>query len=233
MSKEYFYTNKAPIGCNDCMGCSECCHDMGDSIVQDPYDFWNFSTHMKVAGGEAITFDLLISEDGPWELSEHEHMLLPNIKMVDEGVCPFLNENGRCSIHPIRSGLCRLYPLARKYEITNQSTSPEENMVEKLTYYILDSTLGCKKITNGGSPVLISEWLGILNPDKYENFLLSWHSVKNDMLLFQKTMTTDNYQRLQSLLLRVFYENNYGNDFYEDFKNRMAVWQGIKNAALN
>lgn len=226
MNKEYKYINKAPIGCNDCEGCSECCHDMDNSIIQDPYDLWNFCSHMKVSGGEEVTFDLLISEDGPWELSEHGHMLLPNIKMVDDGVCPFLNEHGRCSIHKIRSGLCRLYPLGRQYTTT-------ESYSEKLTYYILDESLGCKKITGGGTPVIISDWIGIPNPDKYEAFLLAWHAVKNDMLILSNVMDEDNYSRLQSLLLRLFYESNYKSDFYSDFNDRTKIWEGIRDAAFN
>ena len=225
MRNIYYHTSKAPIGCNDCHGCDTCCHEMGDSIIQDPYDLWNFSTHMKVSGGAPITFDLLISEDGPWELSTHEHMLLPNIKMVDDGVCPFLSESGRCSIHSIRSGLCRLYPLGRQYEARGDQ--------EILTYYILEETLGCPKIANGGTPVLISEWLGLPHPDKYQKFLLDWHSIKNDMYVFYQMMSQDNYLRMQNLLLHIFFENNYERDFYNDFNNRMQVWQGVKSAALS
>ena len=29
----------------------------------------------------------------------------------DSESCTFLDENGRCSIHPFRPGICRLFPL--------------------------------------------------------------------------------------------------------------------------
>lgn len=52
------------------------------------------------------TYEILTSEDGPLELTSHEGLIMPNIKMVaderfahinpDCGVCPFLNAQGRC-----------------------------------------------------------------------------------------------------------------------------------------
>jgi len=225
-NKKYKYTNKAPIGCDDCNGCSECCHFMGDTIIQDPYDMWNFSTHMKLAGGLAITFDLLISEDGPWELSEHDNMLLPNIKMVEDGVCPFLGKNGRCSIHHIRSGLCRLYPLGRIFE---SSDIEGDFGTESLSYYVLDSSLGCHKTKGSGTPILISEWLGIPNPDKYHSFLLTWHSVKKDFMYLSTCISANNLSALNQMLLHIFYEEPYSSDFYTDFANRMIIWNGVKN----
>ena len=29
------------VGCNECMGCSDCCRITGDSIILDPYDIYN------------------------------------------------------------------------------------------------------------------------------------------------------------------------------------------------
>ncbi len=40
-------------------------------------------------------------------------MILPNLKMSGEGeACTFLNEEGRCRIHPCRPGICRMFRLA-------------------------------------------------------------------------------------------------------------------------
>lgn len=247
----FTYNDIAPIGCNDCSGCEECCHEMGDTIIQDPYDMWDFCTHMKIAGGGQVTFDLLISDDGPWELSEHDYMLLPNLKMVDDGRCSFLGPNGRCTIHSIRSGLCRLYPLGRLYTVKEAPSEHSDDMSnmhspsEVLSYYILDSHLGCQKIINKsehtdissgkviGTPIKISDWLGYPNPEKYEIFLLSWHSVKNDMRQFSNILSTDDLHNMQELLLRVFYETPYAGDFYTDFNNRMKIWAGVRDAAFS
>ena len=34
----------------------------------------------------------------------------------EKEACYFLNEEGRCSIHSFRPGICRLFPLGRFYE---------------------------------------------------------------------------------------------------------------------
>ena len=39
-----------------------------------------------------------------------------DIVMQEEtGACGFLADDGRCSIHMLRPGICRLFPLARDY----------------------------------------------------------------------------------------------------------------------
>ena len=204
------------IGCNDCNGCCSCCYGMGDTIIQDPYDLFNFCSHMRVAGGQRVTFELLISEDGPWELSYQDGVTLPNIKMVEDGHCPFLGENGRCSIHPIRSGLCRLFPLARVFE-------PDKT----LSYLILNSELGCKKLKNGADPVLISNWIGIEDLEQYESFQINWHDIKLRVSELCAKLSLDRAQKLRQQLLDTFYMKSYDRDFYEDFNRRSKVFNEI------
>ena len=54
------------------------------------------------------------------ELHVVEGIILPNLNMQEreqgKEVCGFLNEEGRCSIHPYRPGICRIFPLGRYYE---------------------------------------------------------------------------------------------------------------------
>jgi len=220
MEKMYSVSNKAPIGCNDCHGCSECCHEMGDSIIQDPYDCYNFCSHMKLADGSPVTFDILISEDGPWELSEHDTLLLPNLKMVEPGVCHFLNESGRCSIHRIRSGLCRLYPLARQYDVSEDGHT-------SISYFILGDELGCPVINSAAHPskILIAEWIGIPDIDKYERFLIQWHDVRSTFKALAGHLSDEGLLMLQQLLLNIFYEKAYSEDFYTDFASRVKIWE--------
>ena len=39
--KLYSRDDMVKAGCDDCRGCSACCHGMGNSIVLDPYDVFN------------------------------------------------------------------------------------------------------------------------------------------------------------------------------------------------
>ena len=55
--KLYSRDDMVKAGCDDCRGCSACCHGMGNSIVLDPYDVYRL-THLArghagtSAGGE-------------------------------------------------------------------------------------------------------------------------------------------------------------------------------------
>ena len=90
--------------CGDCKGCSACCQGMGSSILLDPYDIYRLST------GTGLTFEDLLK--GRIELNMSDGLILPNLKMAGEKeACSFLNEEGRCSVHPFRPGFCRLFPL--------------------------------------------------------------------------------------------------------------------------
>lgn len=220
---EYDFSKKVKIGCNDCNSCSKCCENMGDSIILDPYDMWLLTSNLKLADGSSTTYDILVSEDGPLELNNHNGLILPNIKMVlDErpghtasanGVCPFLNSKGRCSIHKIRTGLCRLYPLGR-------------NLYEnKITYFILDESLGCP--AKNKSYVSIEDWLGIPEPAKYESFLVNWHTLKKKV---QNQVTCGNLDDtgISNLLIQfiiTFYKTPYQNDFYEEFEKRVKEFE--------
>ena len=220
-NKKYTHEDLVTIACNECAGCSDCCHEMGDSIVLDPYDIWNFMSHMRLAGGAQITFDILVSEDGPYELSVYDGIIMPNIKMVAPGKCPFLSEQGRCTIHPIRSGLCRLYPLGRLFEV-------DENDQESLSYYILDYELGCK--IKNRTNVKVSDWIGIPDIRSYEDFLIQWHQIKRQTSTFYEQIYLTGaheqnvLEKYQLKFLEIFYMKPYKN-FFEEFDERIASWK--------
>lgn len=207
--KKYKYSDKAPIGCNDCEGCSSCCREMGDTIVQDPFDMWLFASNMRLAGGVPVSFEILISEDGPWELSVQDGLILPNLKMVEDGRCPFLGENGRCTIHKIRSGLCRLFPLGRCYE--------EDGGIY---YCVLSGELGCEKLKGPGELVEIADWLGYPYMEKYEAFSVSWHRLKKDITEKLKGCDAAMSATLQAKFLDTFYSRGYDKDFFTDYYKR-------------
>lgn len=97
--------------CQDCTGCSACCHGMGNSIVLTPYDVCLLTSNLSCSFEQLIT--------GRVELSVIDGLILPSLKMTgDMEQCSFLDENGRCSIHSFRPGICRLFPLGRIYDET-------------------------------------------------------------------------------------------------------------------
>ena len=107
--KLYGSGDMVKVGCDDCRGCSACCRGMGSSIVLDPYDVF------RLEMGLGLSFEGLLAE--AVELNLVDGIILPNLKMSGEGeACTFLNEEGRCRIHPFRPGICRMFPLGRIYE---------------------------------------------------------------------------------------------------------------------
>ena len=97
------------VGCHDCEGCSVCCQDMGNSLVLDPMDIYQMTIHLKQS------FEQLLS--GFVALDVVDGIVLPHMQMEGQtNRCAFLNDEGRCSIHSFRPGICRLFPLGRIYE---------------------------------------------------------------------------------------------------------------------
>ena len=92
--------------CQDCKGCSDCCTGMGDSVLLDPYDVCRLSGGLGKSPEELLRSVL--------ELGIFDGNILPHLAMRGtEEKCVFLNQEGRCSIHEIRPGFCRLFPLGR------------------------------------------------------------------------------------------------------------------------
>ena len=101
--KLYCSNDMVKADCGDCKNCSSCCHQMGDSVVLDPYDAY------RLQKGLNLTFNQL---SGFIDFHVEEGIILPHLKTVGETyACVFLNQEERCSIHPYRPGICRLFPL--------------------------------------------------------------------------------------------------------------------------
>ena len=98
--------------CQDCKGCCDCCKGMGDSVILDPYDVCRLSRGLGKQPQELIGTVL--------ELGVSDGNILPHQMMKGkEESCVVLNEAGRCSVHAIRPGFCRLFPLGRYYTEEN------------------------------------------------------------------------------------------------------------------
>lgn len=194
--KRYTCNDLARIACNDCKGCSDCCKGMGNSITLDPYDIW------LLTKGLNKSFDELL--ESYITLSVCDYLILPNIKLLDngEGACPFLNDLGRCSIHDIRPGFCRLFPLGRLYENS------------KFEY--INQVKACKAPVR--TKVKINNWIGIENIAAYEKYILVWHDflqrIRSEII---KTKDEGLVRNAAIVIINYFYKKQYSEDFYKDF----------------
>ena len=140
--------------CQDCTGCSACCRGMGNSIVLTPYDVCLLTNNLS------CSFEQLIADRV--ELSVIDGLILPSLKMSgDMEQCSFLDENGRCSIHSFRPGICRLFPLGRIYD---------ENGFK---YFL--QTGEC--LNNHRTKIKVEKWLDTPDIEKNERFIWEWHEL--------------------------------------------------------
>lgn len=198
--KLYNSEDMARLGCNDCKGCSSCCQKVGATIVLDPYDIMRMSSGTGLAPSELIGSHV--------ELNVVDGIILPNLKMAGtEEKCTFLNAEGRCSIHDIRPGICRLFPLGRIYEDGG------------FKYFLQKDEC---RVTNR-SKVKISKWLGIKELPKYEKYINEWHYFLKDTEVELKNYDETVSKNMSMYILKEFYLKEYTMDnFYSDFYERLA-----------
>lgn len=198
----YGLNDMVKAGCEDCVGCSACCHGMGSSIVLDPYDIYRLTT------GLGQNFESLLA--GKLELNVVDGMILPNLSMNGPGeACGFLDESGRCSIHAHRPGICRLFPLGRIYE--NRS----------FQYFLQVNE--CRK--ENRTKVKVKKWIDTPEVKRYEEFITGWHYFLKDLAeANRKAGDAEQEKAVNVYVLQTFFMMPYvaENDFYEQFEERMA-----------
>jgi len=202
--KRYHSNDMAKIGCNDCKDCKTCCcRNMGHTIILDPYDVYQLTLGLNT------DFDHLMTGDRPvLELSMADGILLPNIRMQENGnCCIFLDENERCTIHNYRSGFCRMYPLGRIYENGGFSYF---NQIHECDY-------------PNKSKVKVKKWLGIPNLSEYEKFVLKWHDYLEEFRESVRNMSdVSEVSKACVDFLTRFYKTPYNMEvsFYEQIYTR-------------
>lgn len=203
--KLYHANDLVRISCRDCEGCSNCCHDMGRSIILDPYDIYMLTT------GLHKSFDELLSDNdnGIIELSMVDSLLLPNLRMDDAtNACSFLSSEGRCTIHAFRPGLCRMFPLGRIWDGDSFSYF---NQIHECPF-------------PDKSKIKIKKWLGFNNISAYERFITKWHAEMERERTVIAGISDNREITLEMVnFLKCYYKDPYDTDseFPEQFETRL------------
>lgn len=209
--KLYDSSDMARISCDDCRGCFSCCEGMGDTIILNPYDMKELCQNLHQSAETLLRTSV--------ELNMLDGVILPNLKMTGEqSCCSYLNEEGRCSIHAFRPGLCRLFPLGRNYKDGS------------FQYFVLENA--CPKA--GKSKVKIEKWLGIPKLKQHEAFLCRWHYFLKDYQKFVKRAVSAGedeaaLRQLNMMMLQGLYLTAYDPDteFYAQFESRVARFESV------
>lgn len=201
--KRYLLNDMVKADCNGCKDCSACCHDMGASIVLDPLDFYRISHYLN------LPFESML--DNQIELNIVDGLILPNLKMTEmpNRPCVFLNDSHRCSIHPYRPGICRIFPLGRLYE--NNSFS-----------YILQVN-ECPNEQK--SKIKVSKWIDTPDLKQNQQFIADWHYFLKELHERLLTQGDEEYiKRAAMQLLQFFYIEPYSSeeDFFTQFYTRLS-----------
>lgn len=199
--KLYGSNDLVKADCGDCKGCHDCCCGMGESIVLDPLDVF------RLMQGLGMTFEELLAKG--LELNVVDGIILPNLKMQgEEDGCIFLDENGRCSIHAFRPGICRLFPLGRYYEDRD------------FKYFL--QVHECKK--ENRTKVKVKKWIDTPDLKKYEKFVKDWHYFLVDTGEYVRA-NLDDMKNISMYILKLFYMMPYNTeeDFYDQFEKKLEA----------
>lgn len=206
--RRYLLGDMVKADCNNCKNCSACCHDMGTSIVLDPLDFYRISNYLKQP------FEAMLNNQ--IELNIVDGLILPNLKMAEtpDKPCVFLNDSHRCTIHPYRPGICRIFPLGRLYE--NNSFS-----------YILQ-TKECPNEQK--SKIKVSKWIDTPNIKQNQQFITDWHYFLKELHEWLLTQGDESIiKKVTMQLLQFFYIEPYQpeEDFYKQFYTRFSHFRKL------
>ena len=199
----YTANDMVKADCHECVGCSSCCHGMGKSIVLDPLDIH------RLCYGLNVDFTSLMNEK--IELNLVDGLILPNLKMNEKSeACGFLDENGRCNVHKFRPGICRMFPLGRYYEGND------------FKYFL--QVYECP-LKNKGK-VKVKKWIDTPDLKQYEQYIRDWHQF---LACCQEALGELDQEQLRVLnryILKTFYQEPYGDEFFQKFYNRL---NGVKH----
>lgn len=207
--KRYDINDMVKIDTGGCPGCSACCHGVGELVELTPFDAWAMMKNLD------MTFDQLLTDK--LELRLEDRLMLPYLKMHGEAQrCCFLGVDDRCTIHPFRPNICRLFPLGRVYEDGD------------FRYFLQTGACPLRSV----SKIKVKKWIGIESYKENKQFLLDWYGVMK-ALSFRLKFVRDpeELSRYQETLLDTFYRTDwYRGDFYAAFynvlpdaKNRLGI----------
>lgn len=196
----YGLNDMVKADCGGCQGCHACCQGMGTSIQLDPLDVF------RLCRGLGIRPEELLGERV--ELNPVEGLVLPNLKMAGpKESCLFLDQEGRCSVHAFRPGICRMFPLGRYYE------------GDSFRYFI--QIHECRKEPK--MKVKVKKWIDTPRAAENQKFIGDWHFFLKELSGRLSQAGAETKKAASLYVLKTFYLDAYEGEeaFYHQFNERL------------
>ena len=122
-------------------------------------------------------------------------------------------------MHPIRPGICRLFPLGRYYSDGG------------FQYFL--QTHECKN--ENRTKIKVKKWIDTPNLKQNDEFILAWHDFVCDIQNKVMQAADDSvFKKVNMFLLQQFYMEPYkGEDFYPQFQERLAKAKQVIGVLIN
>lgn len=145
-----------------CRRCGKCCKNQ-DTILFSPWDVFRIGKKIGKTPS-AVIRNYTEVYVGPQSRISVVHLLMQGRK----NACPFLTEEGRCSIHVVKPTVCALYPLGRV--VTGEAPGEAlDSGAENIIRYILSGQCGSVKKTH-----TVREWLASFGIPEHDEFFYLW-----------------------------------------------------------
>ena len=145
-----------------CRRCGKCCKNQ-NTILFSPKDVFKIAKKIGKSPSSVIR-DYTEVYIGPQSRIPVVHLLMQGKK----NACPFLTEEGRCSIHDAKPTVCALYPLGRV--VTSEAPGDAlDSGGENIVHYILSGQCGSAKKTH-----TVREWLTSFGIPEHDEFFFLW-----------------------------------------------------------
>ena len=181
---------------NGCKNCNDCCYDVGDLVVLNPFDIHEITKTLGLNFYELLGNKI--------ELRNNNKISLPYLKMQKDKRCSFLNKEGRCTIHSSRPNICRLFPLGRVYQDND------------FKYFLQVGNCPKKELKD----ITVEKWIGIENYKENKEFILNWHKFIKALTFRLKFIRDEKeLEEINKFILDSFYTISLkeGEDFYTVF----------------
>lgn len=145
-----------------CRRCGKCCKNQ-DTILFSPWDIFRIAKKIGKSPSTVVK-DYTEVYIGPRSRIPVVHLLMQGKK----NACPFLTEEGLCSIHDAKPTVCALYPLGRV--VTSEAPGEAlDSGTENIVHYILSGSCGSAKKTH-----TVREWLASFGIPEHDEFFYLW-----------------------------------------------------------